>query len=483
MSILTNIFAAAPPRRRYGNGNMVGGGGLDLAAADSGPPAPIATVNAILSIISQTCGQLPRHVIRDMDLDRTPVIDARFKHLTGEPNKLDALSGNTFWESLFASTDGWGNTYVWQDRIGPDWSGVVGLHFLMPQRMTPFRKVNRVLYDIQDDAGSPRTRDEVLHIAKNAYDGLVGMSPVRAGIQSHRLAIEAERTGLSFFRRGATVGGVVTDPRELNDEEVDEFYDNWDRMHAGGGRAGNVVLLEGNAKYERIGIPPEEAQFLETRQFSREEILGWYAPGMPHHLLGWKSTASNWGTGVEQQSIAFVKYVLLSRLRRVEEIVSERLLPPEMGFMFDVEELMRGDSRARATVHATMRQWGVLSADQWRHREGMGPRGIPDDYLSPLNMERVSSQTGRVSNGAPMDTAQLTDWPVGDLRCGNEECPSRRDGRRGALLARNVTGAEVRCNQCGEVAVIRPGQALRDFADIDEALDIELAKRLTRRAN
>ena len=478
MSVLARIFAAAPPRRQNGSiGEIEGGGALGLATTGGGPPAPIATVNAILSIISQTCGMLPRHVYSDMDRSRKPVLEPRFRILTGEPNKLDALSGNSFWETVFASIDGWGNGYIWQDRIGEGWAGVVGLHFLMPQRMTPFRKDKRVYYKIEDDKDTPRTRDEVLHVAKNAYNGIVGMSPLRQGILSHRLAVEAERTGLAFFRKGSTVGGVVMDPRSLKQEEIDEFYEKWDRLHAGGGRAGNVVLLEGNAKYQQVGIPPEEAQFLETRQFSREEILGWYAPGMPHHLLGWKSTASNWGTGVEQQSIAFVKYVLLSRLRRVEEIISERLLPPEMGFQFSVDEIMRGDSMSRARMHALMRQWSVLSADEWRHREGMGPREIPDDFLSPLNMERISAQTGRPANGAPMDTANAAEHVVGDMRCSNDECPSRRGGKRGALLARRVAAAEVRCHQCGETTVIRPGQTIRDALDLDELLEIELTRR------
>ena len=481
MSILANIFGALPPAdTRQGGRNFSGGGpdGSLLGGRADGPPAPIATVAAIIAIISQTCGQLPRHVVRDMDVDRTPVREPRFRHLTGQPNQLDALSGNTFWESVYASVEGWGNAYIWQDRIGPGWENVVGIHFLMPQRIRPYRDNNYVRYKVEDDAALSRSPDEILHVAKNAYDGLIGMSPVRAGALSHRLAVEAERTALAFFRSGTTVGGVVMHPEKLNRPEIEEFYEDWAKYHAGGGRAGNVVLLEGNAKYERIGIPPEEAQFLETRQFSREEILGWYAPGMPHHLLGWNSTASNWGTGVEQQSIAFVKYVLLSRLRRVEEMVSELLLPAEMGFMFDVEELMRGDSRARAAVHAMMRQWGVLSADQWRHREGMGPRGVPDDYLSPLNMERVSVQTGRAADRVRQNNV-AAEYPLGDMRCSNAECTSRKDGRRGALLARKVAAAEVRCNQCGEVTVMQSGEAIRDDQDLSDALDQELTKRLS----
>ena len=112
-----------------------------------------------------------------------------------------------------------------------------------------------------------------------------------------------------------------------------------------------------------------------------------------------------------------------------------------------------------------------------------GPRGVPDDYLSPLNMDRVSALTGRPAERAPQD-AVGADWPLGDMRCSiMNACASRREGRRGALLARKVSAAEVRCNQCGETTVIAPGETIRDDTDLSDALDQELTKRLVVRFN
>ena len=274
----------------------------------------------------------------------------------------------------------------------------------------------------------------------------------------------------------------MSSPEKLNREEADEFYEDFDKFHAGGLNAAAVLLVDGGMQYEKIGIPPNDAQFLETRQFQREEILAWYAPGMPHHLLGWKSSASNWGTGVEAQSIAFVKYVLLSRLRRVEELVSELLLPPELEFEFAVDELLRGDSKARAEVYNRMRMAGVLSADEWRALERMSPRGIEDDYWQPLNMDRISQESGDVlmdsNTPEPIAPGMAAEHLIGELRCGNDKCPSRADGRKGALLGRNVGTAEIMCQQCGEVTKVKPGEALRDHQDLSEALDQELTRRM-----
>ena len=488
MGFLQRFFAGPPPQPQYAEIGESGepglyGIGVGTASAGSKPPAPIATVAAIINIISQTCGQLPRRVLRDEDHRRAPIVSPQFKHLIGKPNQLDAMGGNAFWEAVFASTEGWGNAYLWVDRLHPGWRGVLGLHFLMPQRVRPMRVGNRVRYVIEGDKAKSRGVDEIAHIAKNLYDGIEGMSPIRAGAMTHQLAQQAERTALTFFRRGTTVGGVVMHPGELKEPQADEFYDRFRRFHQGGAQAGNVLLLTGNSKYERVGIPPNEAQFLETRQFEREEILSWYAPGMPHHLLGWRSSASNWGTGVEQQSIAFVKYVLLSRLRRVEEIVCDQFLPPELSFEFDVEGLLRGDSKARSEVYAKMRQWGVLSADQWRMHEGQGPRGIPDDYLEPLNMARFNADTGELQQ-APVQPAsgqgpRRAEVLVGEMRCQNDACSSRVGGKKGALLAKNVGSAEVCCQFCGEVATLRGGEVIRDEHDLADALDGELTRRLS----
>ena len=484
MSVLRRLFAGPPPPvrgdwRAPAIGGEPGLYGLGVGNVRSTPPAPIATVHAIISVISKTCGMLPRHIIERAGPHRLAVDDEQYDYITRAPSETP-LRGAAFWEAVFASIEGWGNAYVWRDRIGGTSGRTDALHFLMPQRVTPKRGPGGrgVVYAIEDDTSETRTADEIGHIASLALDGVEGLSPVRAGAITHRLATAAERGALSFFRRGATVGGVVVHEEELNQTEVDAFYENFGRFHAGAANMGNVLLLEGNAKYERIGIPPGEAQFLETRQFEREEILSWYAPGMPHHLLGWRSNASMWGTGVEQQGIGFVTYVLLSRLTRVEEWIDAALLPRELRIRFDVRGLLRADSRARSEMLARMRQAGVLSANEWRALEDLPPRDVVDDYLSPLSMQRIDADSGEpiasATGGAqpPRPPAVATaagdsEHLIGELRCSS-----------GHLLARRVGAAEIKCRRCGELVTVRAGQVIRDSGDLSEALTDELAQRV-----
>ena len=55
------------------------------------------------------------------------------------------------------------------------------------------------------------------------------------------------------------IRGVLKDPAK-SEGELQSVY--------GGSRnAGKVAVLEEGMKYQQIGIPPEEPQFLETRKF------------------------------------------------------------------------------------------------------------------------------------------------------------------------------------------------------------------------
>ena len=214
-----------------------------------------------------------------------------------------------------------------------------------------------------------------------------------------------------------------------------------------------MLALGGNAKYQQLTIPPEEAQLLQTRQFNREELISVYAPGLPHHLVGITSKTSNYGTGIEQQMIHFLTVVLGERLARFEDAITTELLPEGLAFRFDSQHLQRLDSRARSEWAAKMRQWGLLSAEDLRILEGQPERGIDDDYLVPANMIRISAETGEVLPGkasseapAPGRSAAAPPPPgsaaVG-LAAASCEC--------GRFLGMIEGGYEVKCSKCGQL--------------------------------
>jgi hypothetical protein len=152
-----------------------------------------------------------------------------------------------------------------------------------------------------------------------------------------------------------------------------------------------VAILEEGMKLDKIGIPPNDAQFLETRKFQAVEIARIFR--VPPHLIGDldRATFSN----IEQQSLEFVIHTIRPWLVRIEQAISRSLLMPEERRTyfaeFLVDGLLRGDTASRYAAYATGRQWGWLSINDVRERENMNPVDGGDAYLEPLNMTEAGA--------------------------------------------------------------------------------------------
>lgn len=148
-------------------------------------------------------------------------------------------------------------------------------------------------------------------------------------------------------------------------------------------------MLEDGLKFHTVGIPPDQAQFLETRKFQLNEIARIFR--VPPHMIGdlEKSSFSN----IEQQSLEFTMYSVEPWVIRWEQAMDLALLTPleRKRYMtkFNMDGLLRGDYETRMKGYAIGRQNGWLSANDIRALEKMNP--IPDErggdrYLVNGNM-------------------------------------------------------------------------------------------------
>jgi len=183
------------------------------------------------------------------------------------------------------------------------------------------------------------------------------------------MALATEEYGASFFANGANPGGVLEHPGVIKD--VQRVKDSWNAAYQGSGNAHRVAVLEEGMKFQAIGIPPEQAQFLETRKFQINEIARIFR--VPPHMVGdlEKSSFSN----IEQQSLEFVKFTIDPWVVRWEQALSQALLLPseksDVFIRFNLDGLLRGDYASRMTGYATGRQNGWLSANDIRELEDM----------------------------------------------------------------------------------------------------------------
>ena len=398
MSLLARAFPAAadrPPQRTNAGGYATSGGITPGGVSGSGgAPTAVSTAQIIIHFIARRLGALPRVVYDLDDYTRRPMRTDEFAYLWGRPNRAEY--GIHFWTRAFALLEGWSECFLWRRTIG---DMTVGLDIIHPSDVeVDVDSSGAREFTLYGDEKRRYSDDQIFHIMALTWDGKRAVPPVRAGLAAHQIAALQDRWQRSFLRKGSAPSGVVTTPGEYDDEALIEFYEAWREQHGGAEGVGNVILLQGGAKFQPVTIPPAEAQLLQSRQFSREEILGFYAPGLPHHLLGWRSNTSNFGTGVEMQGIHLVQHVFELRLDLVADVIGAAFLPDGVGFGWDVGKWLRGDAKSQAEVRAKDRMGGFITRNEGRREVDLPASGLPDDFWVPKNVTSVPADGSAAAN-------------------------------------------------------------------------------------
>lgn len=350
----------------------------------------LSAVSACVRLISESIASLPLHVYRRLDeRKRVKVIDVpAHRLLHDEPNPL--MTSFTMRETMSAQLLLWGKALAVVIRNQA--SEPVEILPVHPSRVQIRRSdLIGLVYDVR--LPNERTitvgQADMIHVPGLSFDGIESLSPIRYAAQSIGLGIAAEQYGAAFFGNGSTPSGYLTMAERLSPEQVTTLRNSWYASYGGVANSNKTAVLFGGAKFERISIPPSEAQFVEARKFQVAEIARWYR--VPPHMIGdlEKATFSN----IEHQALEFVTHTLRPWLVRWEQELNRKLfptstagVPSDLYVEFNVDGLLRGDIKSRSDYYIRGRQWGWLSANDIRALENMDPIDNGDVYLSPLNM-------------------------------------------------------------------------------------------------
>jgi HK97 family phage portal protein len=363
-----------------------------------------SAVWAAVQRISGDVGSLPLVLYRRVGDGKEPLRDhPTYRLLHDQPNP--DMTAVVFRETMQAHLLTWGNAYA---EI--DWRGdgrPQALWPIDPSRVTPERDAGgNLYYKVQNysKADMKFAPEDMLHIPGLGFDGTCGYSVVQKARESIGLGIAMERFGGAFFGNGATLGGTLTHPGRLSDQAKKNLRESFNARHRGVDRAHNVGILEEGVVYTPLGVPPDDAQFLESRMFQVTEIARWFQ--VPPHMLAdlTKSAFSN----IEQQQIDYYTGTLRRWLVRWEQEINRKLVL-QQGTQFVehvIDGLLRGDIESRYQAYAVGRQWGWLSADDVRAKENMNP--LPAEagriYLVPINMapaDRINEVIDKQVEPAP----------------------------------------------------------------------------------
>lgn len=349
----------------------------------------LSTVWACVSVISEDVGKLPFHCFQKTD-DGKQRVDNNIDHLLNfRPNAY--TSAMDFRQCLTAHVLTHGNAYA---EIQKDIDNKpIALWILPPDRVRPKITDGTLLYEVKSNSGVYYLLpEELIHLKGLGFDGLQGYSVIQYAAQSLGSALAADKFAGSFYGNGATFGGWLEHPGNLSEGAAKLLRDSLEQRHQGASNAHRIGLLEEGMKFNAGTIPPEQAQFLQTRQFNISEVCRWFR--IQPHKVGDLSRAHF--TNIEEQELDYTTYTLGTWLRRWEQEVWFKLFSPEereTGFYAEhvIEGLLRGNIQARYGAYAIGRQWGWLSVNDIRQRENMNKVEGGDTYLVPLNMQDASA--------------------------------------------------------------------------------------------
>lgn len=353
----------------------------------------ISTVYACVRLLAETVAGLPLHLYRyteEGDGKEKASDHPLYKVLYRQPNP--EMTSFTFRETLMTHLLLWGNAYAQIIRDGRN--NVLGLYPLLPENVEVDRDENGEIYYIYhaytDEVPGETNQDiyfrsdEIFHVPGLGFNGLVGFSPIAMMKNSLGTTLAVEKYGSVFFKNGAQPSGVLEHPGVLKDPE--KIRNNWSAVYGGAGNAHKVCVLEEGMSYKPISLPPEDSQFLSTRQFGVEEICRIFR--VPPHMVQDLEHATY--SNIEHQSIDFVVHTLMPWLVRFEQTIIKDLLvegeQDDYFAKFNVDGLLRGDYQSRMQGYATGISNGFMSPNDCRRLENLdlipSEKGGDDYYLN-----------------------------------------------------------------------------------------------------
>jgi HK97 family phage portal protein len=356
----------------------------------------VSGVYCAVDWICKSVSRAPRRLFERLSDDESRIaiehpVDKLLRH---PPNP--EMTQKTFWETVTAHRLLWGNGYAEIERDGA--GRPVALWPLRPDRTFPRRiRTNGkpstwpLVYEVRTSGGPEVTLEpwQVFHVMGYSYDGLRGLSPIALHRETLGLSVATQDYGARFFGNDARPGGVLTTPGKLGKEAAARLKASWDEAHRGGAQSHRVAVLEQDVKWQTIGMPNEDAQYLQTRVFQLSEIARMYH--FPLHMLAELTHATF--SNIEHQRIEVIEDASTPEAFGIEQEIARKLLTEEERERFypehDFSAQKRGDQKSQNEADDIEWRNGWINTDEIRskRRRNALPNGQGKKYFVPVTQQ------------------------------------------------------------------------------------------------
>jgi HK97 family phage portal protein len=365
--------------------------GVSVSHNSAAGLSAIWRARAAISSAIAVCPRVLYQRLADGSRDRLQAPIARI--VNEEPNPR--MTGASFWRTITDHIVFWGNGYAEIQRDNAE--RPIALWPIRPDSVTPFLDGDRLRYRIAS-AVTLESRD-LLHFPGLSFDGVRGYSVVSIARQSLGLGLALDAFAASFFGQGAWPGIVAKHPKRVSDQTETKLRAAWNNLHQGPDKGHRLAIFEEGMSIEKIGIPPNDAQFLESRQHQVVEVARWFnvPPWKLHHDVG-----KHPGGTPEAQQLEFLQETLLPYFTVIEQELNRKLIaPPNRAsryFEHLPEALLRADTKTRVETLAKQIEYSMLTPDEARQIENRPPVEGGDQAFRPSSLVPLDSRTPPETN-------------------------------------------------------------------------------------
>ncbi|QLV31334.1 phage portal protein [Citrobacter freundii] len=349
----------------------------------------LSAVWACVRLLSESISTLPLKIyIRQPDGSRKAATDhPAYSILCRRPNS--EMTPSRFMLMVVASICLRGNAFIEKKFIA---NRLVSLVPLLPQNMVVKRLTTGALEYKYTENGNERVIPvkNIMHIRGFGLDGVCGMMPMKTGRDVIGSAMAVEESAAKIFEQGLQSSGFLSSDKALDDTQREKLR-GYMAAFTGSKNAGKIMVLEGGLTYQGVTMNPEDAQMLESRAFSIEEICRWFR--VPPFMVGHTTKQSSWASSLEGMNLQFLTHTLRPLLVNIEQEIGRCLLDSddEVFAEFSVEGLLRADSAGRAAYYTSALQNGWMSRNDVRRLENMPPIEGGDIYTVQLNLTQLKN--------------------------------------------------------------------------------------------
>ncbi|MFR3028750.1 MAG: phage portal protein, partial [Sutterella wadsworthensis] len=366
----------------------------------------ISAVFACVELLAQTISTLPLYVYKEMgNGGRTPDKGRLWMLLHERPNAW--MTPSEFLSAMVVNRMLRGNAYA---QIIRDSEGdPIALVPLSPDQMEVSVTAGGEVYTYyQDGVISVIAPENIIHW-KGLGNGYIGLSKLEYMRATADEAISAQDNASRLYGSYSKPSGVLQTDSALNDEQLSAVFERFKGMSRGG--AGLYVVDRG-LKYQQLSLTPADAQLLQTRQFSVEEICRWF--GVPGVLVGSTATTT-WGSGIQQIVEGFHKFTIGPLCKQLEQALSRRLVgvtDMDTTIEFKLDGFLRTTPEARASFYSTMAQNGAMTRNEIRRLENLPPVEGGDALTAQSNLVPIEKLGEQASTGSsPKDGTPVNKLP------------------------------------------------------------------------